>query len=144
MASTTTGHVKRVLEKHGYWYGLVERYVPFVRKRYDFCGFADVIAFKNDPLLAPGCLAVQSCSGSGMGSHYLKITEDKKEQVMDWILSGNRLEIWAWRMIYARNLKGVRSKKKKYLPIIRRIVVEGDEFAFYEDSEVELYGWRRV
>ena len=94
MAQTTATYACNLLRKRGYRYAVVERWIPQARKRQDFCGFADILAFHPGIV---GVLAVQTCAASGLSSHVRKLTSPPVlEKVLDWLEAGNRLEVWGW------------------------------------------------
>ena len=158
MARTTTEESGRLLAKHGYMHGLVERYVARTKRRYDFCGFGDIIAFRvvlgedvggalfdwwagseatGKAMDFRGCLAVQSTTANHVGDHVADVVEVdyKRDKLFQWLEAGNRFEIWGW------SKKGPRGQKKVYRPTVRRFVVSAGELWTYENTELEAFGY---
>jgi hypothetical protein len=95
----------KLLEARGYTVGKVEQRLPIPGKfvTRDFCGFADLIAFKG-PGTAPGIasfvwdsgiFAVQVTSASNLASRSIKIRDNPKAR--EWLRSTGRIILHGWR-----------------------------------------------
>jgi hypothetical protein len=105
-----------LLRRHGYHAVVMERWEPThsggkIRRDFPYSkhgGFADILAWRplriREAVFAPidgydlhGVLAVQVCSESNIMAHYHKIVSGTPyADVRDWLLAGNRLEIFAF------------------------------------------------
>lgn len=102
----------KLLEDYGYISEKVEQYNPRSRRSKDFCGFADVLAFRFEPwddkflpldepgIQTPyqGVLAVQACNFSTLTEHVRTVTDVEHTAcfLKSWLALGNRFEIWAF------------------------------------------------
>lgn len=122
------------LKSEGYTYAKVEYFNPWSRTTLDLFGLHDTVAIRRDKA---GVFGVNSC-GEDVASHIKKYTEgyvraatEKREAktfgpnecLKPWLESGNRFELWGWR------LRGPRGKRKLWT--LRRV-----EF-FIFDGEVK-------
>ena len=84
-----------LLRKHGYAADVVERFHSHGGKswRKDFCGFADIIAFRAQE---GGCLAVQATSRSNQSTRLRKAKAIPA--LYEWLTSSNRFEVWGWKL----------------------------------------------
>ncbi len=85
--------------------GIVERFIHNVKVhgiRSDLFGFIDIIALCPDR----GIVGIQTCDHK-FSEHYKKITIEKRENAMDWLRAGGKIEIWSWRKVVA-----VRGRKR--------------------------------
>lgn len=78
--------------------GVVERWIPNPKHpggglRSDLFGFIDLIGIGSD-----GIVGIQSC-GSSYSEHYRKITEEKSEEVREWLEAGAKLVLIGWRKL---------------------------------------------
>lgn len=62
--------------------------------RQDAFGFIDILAL--DP--ERGIVGIQSC-GHAFTEHLNKITEERAENVTEWLKAGGKLELWGWRKV---------------------------------------------
>lgn len=127
MATKSIQHSTTALREMGYEYAIVEKYNQFVRRRQDFGGFADILAWKQG---VKGVLAVQACAGRGdMSKHVTKLTtvsptEDEVKgkarirKIRAWLGAGNRLEIWSWAK------RGPRGERKSWTMVKTEVVVD--------------------
>lgn len=113
---TPTARTLKALQAKGFHCAVVEKWVPLhggkedaepgegalfsasYRKgpagyRKDAFGFIDILVLDG----MPGCLAVQACGATGFADHLRKI--DAIEEVRNWLVAGNRLELWSWRKV---------------------------------------------
>lgn len=111
---SSTQRTIRALKNQGCICDVAEKFNAHVGPfgiRQDLFGFIDVIS------LAPDCiLAIQCCTGSGYQDHLRKILAN--EFAPQWLMSGGRIELWAWRKILAK--RG--GKQKIWQPKVREIV----------------------
>jgi hypothetical protein len=160
---TTTDRVKRVVEKFGYRYELVERFNHHTMRRSDFGGFADVLCWRRLTEISPlvmdwwrqeygteglflGCLAIQTCVNSTINEHLQKVVHgEPRDGLRDWLIVGNRFEIWGWRSLKKRKKDGTKGSSVEYLPVVMRLGWNSKkkEFEYADDSEVEVFGWER-
>ena len=107
MASSNTQRTLEYLKKQGYRCGITERWCSFTNRRYDLFGFLDIIALDAEKKRTIG---VQSF-GTDFQAHVRKITVDKREDALLWLLSGNQLMLCGWRKLKRKNKDGSWSKK---------------------------------
>lgn len=111
--ASPTSRTKDRLRKQGIVSGVVERFNPHVGEhgiRQDLFGIIDVIATDH----SRGVIGIQCCSGSGLSSHWKKLTVEKYLATLNWLRTpGAHLEIWAWRKLKVkRGGKAVRWEPK--------------------------------
>ena len=99
--STPTSRSLEFLRGQGYTAEVVERYNSFTRRRNDFLGFADILAFK---IGVRGVLAVQTTSGSNASARIEKIRQEPKAGL--WLAAGNQIVVHGWAK------RGPRGKRK--------------------------------
>ncbi len=117
--SSATQRTIRELKNQGRVCAIVEKWNAFAGPhgiRQDLFGIIDIIAL--DP--ERGVIGVQCCSG-GMSTHYIKITEERAQETMDWLQTpGTVLEIWSWRKLKVK--RG--GKAMVWKPKIREITLK--------------------
>jgi hypothetical protein len=118
------------LKKLGYVSAITETWHSFTRTRRDLLNFIDVIG------LTPkkgGVLAIQTTTIPHMQERLVKICTELhvRANTLAWLKSGNRIEIWGWAK------RGARGQRKVYTLKCFRLVLEGKEIVYYEDSETE-------
>jgi hypothetical protein len=83
-----------------------------------------------------GCLAIQTTTAEHLQEHVEKCCwGTPKDAVRDWLLAGNRFELWGWKR------RKVRGQQRWFWEFrSRRITWEGPVGEFYEEeySEVSL------
>jgi hypothetical protein len=123
---TPTQRTLKLLRDNGYTAGIVERYISYGKfgNRVDLFGIIDIIAIKPDWILG-----VQSC-GMTFSNHKKKITEQNKEQTLEWLSSGGRLILVGWRKLKIK--RGGRAFK--YMPRICSFQKLGDEIITNESE----------
>lgn len=150
----------RLLQRYGYRYATVERFNHFAKIRQDFPyspggGFADILAWRPLDLRAElmrgefdtrGILAVQICSDNTLPDHISKLIHGKPSAaVRDWLLSGNRLEIWAFpRASKVKQVVRVAGSKRGQLDVrIHRCVLtdDGDLLCQADQTELTAFGY---
>ena len=142
---------KRILKSTGYTEATVERYISQAQRRIDFCGFADLLAFRcllnedlvrNPALLSTsgrgtlkynGVLAIQVSNYNNALAHYDKMTQGSPAPALrEWLHCNNRCEIWAFPSPSNKITKG-----KKYLTKYYRISLDDtDEFQYENWTEL--------
>jgi len=95
--TTPMQRTRAELKKHGIVNGIVERYFPKSKKypfghKEDFLNIIDIIGLDH------GVVGYQIC-GTDYQPHIRKITEEKKENTIAWLMAGARLELWGWRQL---------------------------------------------
>lgn len=125
MATQSVQRSTLALRDMGYEYSIVEKFNSFVKRRQDFGGFADILAWKEG---VNGVLAVQACAGHGdAGKHVTKLTtvspaEDEAKgkarirKIRAWLSGGNKLEIWSWAK------RGARGERKLWTVVRTEVV----------------------
>lgn len=109
------------IKKSGLKYWKVEHWNPYARRRIDLFNIIDLL------VLDGGIVGIQVC-GSDYQEHVRKLTEDEKENTLEWLKSEGRLEIWGWRQ-----LKKVRGKKAmEWIPRIADILLVNGELYLEE------------
>jgi hypothetical protein len=88
--NTTKPTLARLAEL-GYTFQRVEFYLPWAKRRRDFCNFADVLAFRAGEA---GVLAVQCTSRDNMAARVNKCLTNAAAR--EWLAAGNRVEVWGW------------------------------------------------
>ena len=72
----------------------VEHFNTFAGVRQDLYGFLDLLAVHP----AHGTWGIQVC-GSDFAPHVKKMTEERREQMLFWLLGGNRCLLVGWRKL---------------------------------------------
>lgn len=89
MTSPTARSLK-VLRDRGYHAEVVERWIPGANIRKDFAGFIDILALKDDEVLA-----VQTTSDAHVAERVSKITEHEKLPLIRGV--GWGIHVHGWR-----------------------------------------------
>lgn len=147
-----TEYVKRLVEKYGYTYAHVEKFIAQKQMSLDMGGFADCLAWRpftgEDLSRLPylegnggvfsGVLAIQATMRSKLWVHVDKVVEGKTaEKLKAWLsCGGNRFEIWVYPDAQQR-AKGARLQ-----PRTLRMSLSRGELYYHNDSELELLGWQ--
>jgi hypothetical protein len=110
--NTTRPTLARLAEL-GFTVEHVETYLPWARRRRDFCNFADVLAFKAG---TPGVLAVQCTSRDNIAARVKKCLANASAR--EWLQAGNRIEVWGWFRVQEDRKKAWRASVRhiKVLP----------------------------
>ena len=134
MTSPTQRSLK-YLKDQGFKTGIVERYISGIQKeddhwipgrRIDLFGIIDIIAINNFVTVG-----VQSC-GQAFSEHHKKLTEEKIDDVIDWLAGGSR-ELW---LIGWRKLKLKRGgKAMRWKPRIRVYFLSEENYIDFKDVE---------
>jgi hypothetical protein len=138
VSTSTTEYVKRVLEKYGYRYGLVERFNHHTLRRSDFCGFADVIAFRRGE--------EQRVEESEVGS------KEEFNRLFAWYLRNLEMggsEIWYDATTLFRGCLAVQSCAGSTLAKHIDKILHGDVGEAVKDwleagNRFEIWGWRKI
>ena len=94
MAQSYLERTLKEFKSRGFLVNKVERYNAFAGVRQDLFGVFDLLAVHP----GYGLIAVQVC-GADWGSHLKKMTEDRREVLILWLLSGGRVLLVGWREI---------------------------------------------
>jgi hypothetical protein len=90
--TTRLQRTTEVLRQHGLKYWKVEYWNPWAKIKVDLFNIIDLL------VLDGGILGIQVC-GSDFSSHVNKIRDDEKENTLEWLRSGGKLQIWGWRKL---------------------------------------------
>lgn len=107
MAASPTKRSMDYARKRGWVPGVVERWIPQVRRRSDLFGGIDLVLLDDQP----GLLGVQATSGSNVAARVTKLSG--LDDMHTWLERGLRLEVWGWRKA------GPRGKAKRWA--VRRV-----------------------
>jgi hypothetical protein len=118
MATKPTQKTLAWLRNQDYTVAVVEHWNPFINRRQDLFGFADLIAFK------PGdrALLIQATSGSNTASRVHKIVAN--EHAKRWIETGNRIIVIGWRELVAYKKDGTKAKRKRWAEKVIEITAD--------------------
>lgn len=98
----------------------MEKFNPWAGVRVDLFGFIDIVVLDDQF----GLLAVQATSTDNAPSRVRKIVVDCKEAAVDWLSSGNRIEVWGWAK------RGAQGTRKTWT--LKRYILEYREGEFWE------------
>jgi len=135
MSTSPTQRTLKYLKDQGLTTGIVERYISGFQKeddkwipgrRIDLFNIIDIIAIDDAQTIG-----VQSC-GQDFSGHHKKLTEEKEQEVRDWLAGGTR-ELWliGWRKLKLR--RG--GKAKRWRPRTRKYYLTTTDFLDWEDPE---------
>lgn len=122
MSLSPTQRTLRELRNQGRVCAITEKWVsipnhPGGGVRRDLFGVIDVLAL--DPVR--GFVGVQCCAGSGFNAHWIKMTQERAQESLDWLKTpGGVLELWGWRRLKVK--RG--GKAMVWRPRIREITIE--------------------
>jgi hypothetical protein len=91
---------------------MVEYWLAPARRRIDLFGFIDLVALDGQP----GVLGIQATSTGNAPARVTKILEECTDAAIDWLASGNRIEVFGW------GLRGARGKRKLWT--LKRYIIE--------------------
>lgn len=94
---TPTQRTLRECKAQGRLCGIVERWNQFAGThgiRQDLFGFIDIIALDTDL----GIVGIQS-TGQDFAGHRRKMTDDRSEEMREWLRCGGIVELWGWRKV---------------------------------------------
>ena len=105
------------MRKKGFRSQVVERWITIPNpppgmppgRRIDLFGFIDGISLDTSTG-GTSIIGWQATSGSNLSSRIAKIRTECREQAIDWLNAGGRIELWAWRKLSPRGTKVVRWK----------------------------------
>jgi len=86
---TPTARSLKLLRDTGHFAGIVERWLPRVKRRSDLFGFADLLAVHR---VEPGVLLVQCTSLANVATRLAKAKS--KVELAVWLRAGQRFEVW--------------------------------------------------
>lgn len=81
-------------KEQNFMVGKTEHFNVFAQVRQDLFGFVDAIAVHPKH----GIVAVQAC-GADFSEHVAKLTGERRENVILWLLGGGRLILTGWRKL---------------------------------------------
>lgn len=102
-----------IFKKHDFIVQKVEYYNAHGGNRVDLFGFIDVLALHP----SEGAIGVQVC-GKDWSEHIKKMTGPRKEELIHWLLAGNRCILIGWRRL--------KSRGNKYTPRVKEFTLEAD------------------
>lgn len=94
--SSPTSLTLEACRARGWRADVAERWVPKTRTRRDLFGFIDVVALDLD---AGQIVGIQATDGSNHAKRLKKITTDRRDEAIDWLKAGGRIEVWSWRRV---------------------------------------------
>lgn len=106
MSATPTARALAELRKMGFTAGVVEKWIPQMKRRVDLFGIIDLIAV----MPGVGILGVQATSGSNHAARIAKANAEPR--LKTWLASGGRFEVWSFAK------QGARGKRKVW--VLRR------------------------
>ncbi len=112
-----TARSMALLRDQGYHVVKVEYWSHYAKRRIDFGGFADILAWRGD---IPGVLAVQATTDSNVSARIRKVLDnsDLCDRVRDWQLAGNVYQVWGW------GKHGARGERKLWT--VRKVTETGE------------------
>jgi hypothetical protein len=119
--TTRLQRTTEVLRQHGLKYWKVEYWNPWAKIKVDLFNIIDLL------VLDGGILGIQVC-GSDFSSHVNKIRDDEKENTLEWLRSGGKLQIWGWRKL--KKKRG--GKAMQWKPRVADVMLVNDEIYIEE------------
>jgi len=110
--------------------GIVERFIQRPGGfgfRSDLFNIIDIIALDHED----GIVGVQSC-GQAFSEHYRKMTEEHRQDSVDWLEAGGKLELWGWSK-YKLKRGG---KAMRWKPRVMDFTLDGNDLKFTERPRV--------
>ncbi len=98
--ATHTGKTLAALRDRGYAVAIVERWLAEAKKRIDAYGFIDILAIKENEILAVQSTGNAAPRGNPTQERIRKITGNRHAYL--WLLAGGRIEIYVWRRLKVR------------------------------------------
>lgn len=98
--------------------GMVERFLSHAGHfgvRQDLFGLFDLLAVKRHE----GIIGIQ-CFTTAWTEHYEKFFDSNREEAVNWLESGGRIELWGWRRLKVK--RG--GKAIRWVPRIEVITLE--------------------
>ncbi len=146
-----------LLKRYGYIAETVEKWIHYTNRRKDLFGFLDILAYRTPlltdaHLLNPDCpttgmLGVQACSEAALSAHIQKVTATPEvgDRLRDYLLCGNRYELWGFPRPGRRRLVAVRDPSGRTINQTRirfiKLTYEDDNFFQDETTELVFYGY---
>lgn len=100
------------LKSKGYHVHKTEYWNSFARKRIDFGGFADAIAYSD---FERGCLAINFTTTGNISGHIKKY--ETNDNLKAWFRAGNRFVIHGWAKRGPRGKRKIWTLKEVFLPV---------------------------
>lgn len=125
--SSPTARTLAHLRKLGYDADTVERYNHHKRRKNDYIGIIDVIAFTDNSVLTGRgeFLGVQATSDETGGNGSERIKKALAEpRLKRWLRAGGRMEVWAWRKLQQKTKAG--KTIERWHPKITSIVLNSE------------------
>ena len=97
-------------KRRGWRGAIVERYISATRRRHDVFGFGDLLVLDGER----GALLIQVTTTSNAASRVKKIIHECSEAAIEWLVAGNRIEVWGYARRVHRNKDGSKSKVKRW------------------------------
>lgn len=91
MASPTSRTLD-ALRKMDYRAQVVERWCMHTKRRIDLFGFIDIVAVKDNTILA-----VQATSTNNQSVRVQKIFTERRDDAIAWLRAGGRIQVWGWK-----------------------------------------------
>lgn len=135
-----TARTKTYLEKLGWQVGLVERYNPYCRQRFDLFGFIDQIALSR----ANQIVGVQATSHGHLADHLTKLCVDQANNVHRWLRCKGHVLLVGWALRSQRDPttnKVLRGSRKTYQPVFFNVVLKQGTLDAEELSPDSLLLW---
>lgn len=129
--SSPTQRTLKWLKDRGFRAAITERWNAYARVRVDLFGFIDLVALHEN---TTGVLAIQTTSGSNVAARITKIRGIPESEL--WLETGNAIWVIGWRKLVAYNDKGLKLKRKQWVP--RIVVLTKDS---QEGLDVSKYGY---
>lgn len=109
------------MRKKGFRSQVVERWLTIPNpkpgmppgRRIDLFGFIDGISITRDSIIG-----WQATSGSNLMSRVAKIRNECREQAVEWLRAGGKIELWGWRKLSPRGTKLIRWK-----PVVLQMIL---------------------
>lgn len=89
---------------------VTERHNAFSGRKNDAFGFGDVLVIDGKP----GSLLIQATSTPNMSAREKKIRTECAVEAHQWLMAGNRIEVWGWAKRVHLKKDGSRSKVKRW------------------------------
>lgn len=121
--SSPTSRTKQLLEGLGWEIDIVERYISFVKRRFDLFNFADLLCIAH-PYPPGGFVAVQATSGSNHAARKAKILSNKK--ALRFLQAGGHIWLVTWSKRTHYKADGTKAKRKRWAA--RTEIITEDQF----------------
>lgn len=96
---------------------VVEQWNQHSGTRKDLFGCIDLVALDGNP----GVLGIQACSDGDLMTRARKAQE--QPHLRDWLLAGNRFEVWGWKKRPHKRKDGTKSDVERWACRVYRITL---------------------